>query len=258
MDWKEIPISNMPSSKETKQQNIIEFMNLYEKAKKFPTKENFEALEATSSFRSIEFQYNKIEEEGWDGGRAEKPKTELEKSRCEKTEICEFCELVQKKKGMKEHQETKKCRDIYERKELVKKKKKLAITNEVRITLKEKNKIEGGISQAEWIYRKTSNTNTYYFKGKKCFLGAKYNQVKHKTTDLEKPSEKKTIKNQEEWLKYERAKDHKNFIESLKAPTDLEEHKKCKLYWNEKESNYEWKIKSVKLVYVPKLKYSFL
>ncbi len=248
----------MPSSKETKQQNIIEFMNLYEKAKKFPTKENFEALEATSSFRSIEFQYNKIEEEGWDGGRAEKPKTELEKSRCEKTEICEFCELVQKKKGMKEHQETKKCRDIYERKELVKKKKKLAITNEVRITLKEKNKIDGGISQAEWIYRKTSNTNTYYFKGKKCFLGAKYHQVKHKTTDLEKPSEKKTIKNQEEWLKYERAKDHKNFIESLKAPTDLEEHKKCKLYWNEKESNYEWKIKSVKLVYVPKLKYSFL
>jgi len=54
----------MPSSKETKQQNIIEFMNLYEKAKKYPTKENFEALEKTSSFRSIEYQYNKIEEEG--------------------------------------------------------------------------------------------------------------------------------------------------------------------------------------------------
>lgn len=248
----------MPSSKETKQQNIIEFMNLYEKAKKFPTKENFEALEATSSFRSIEFQYNKIEEEGWDGGRAEKPKTELEKSRCEKTEICEFCELVQKKKGMKEHQETKKCRDIYERKELVKKKKKLAITNEVRITLKEKNKIDGGISQAKWIMKKTSNTNTYYFKGKRCFLGMKYNQVKYKTTDPEKPNEKKTKKYQEEWFNYERAKDHKNFIEKLKAPSDLQEHTKCKLYWNEKEENYEWKIKSTKLVYLPKLKYSFL
>ena len=248
----------MPSSKETKQQNIIEFMNLYEKAKKFPTKENFEALEATSSFRSIEFQYNKIEEEGWDGGRAEKPKTELEKSRCDKVEICPRCELVQKKKGMKEHQETKKCKDIYERKQMVKAKNKIAITNEVRITLKEKNKIEGGISQAEWIYKKTSNANTYYFKGKKCFLGMKYNNIKYKTTDPVKPSVKETKKTQEEWSEYHRVNNHKNFIEKLKAPSDLQEHTKCKLYWNEKENNYEWKIKSTKLVYLPKLKYSFL
>ena len=247
----------MPSSKETKQQNIIEFMNLYEKAKKFPTKENFEALEATSSFRSIEFQYNKIEEEGWDGGRAEKPKTELEKSRCDKVEICPRCELVQKKKGMKEHQETKKCKDIYERKQMVKAKNKIAITNEVRITLKEKNKIEGGISQAEWFYRKTNNTNTYYFKEKRCFLGAKYNFLKYKTTNPVKPIVPKKKYN-EEWDKYEDAIIHKNKIESLKAPSDLQEHTKCKLYWNEKEKNYEWKIKSTKLVYLPKLKYSFL
>ena len=140
---------------------------------------------------------------------------------------------------------------------MVKAKKKIAITIEVLITLKEKIKIEGGISQAEWFYRKTSNANTYYFKGKKCFLGMKYNNIKYKTTDPEKP-EKKTKKNQEEWDAYHRAKDHKNFIEKLKAPSDLQEHTKCKLYWNEKEENYEWKIKSTKLVYLPKLKYSFL
>ena len=253
-----IPISKMPSSKETKQQNIIEFMNLYEKAKKFPTKENFEALEKTSTFRSIEFQYDKIEDEANGMERREKPKTELEKSRCNKVEICPRCELVQKKKGMKEHQETKKCMDIYERKQMVKAKKKIAITNEVIITLKEKNKIEGGISQAKWLMKKTSNANTYYFKKSRCFLGMKYNHLKYKTSDPIEPSAKKTKKNQEEWETYHQVKNHKNTIESLKAPIDIKDHKKCKLYWNEEEENYEWKIPRGKLCIFPKTIYPFL